>query len=220
VTIRVLLVDDQPLVREGMRRILHPSEGFDIVGECEDGDEVAEAVSRLRPDVVVLDIRMRRVDGIEAIRMLRRNADAPPILVLTTFGEDEVLSGALRAGASGFQLKDAPGEDLIRATRAVAQGDGWLDPAVTARVLGTYRTATKPDAAVVRDLERITPREREVLQRIGTGATNTEIAAELVVSEVTVKSHISHIFTKLGLRDRAEAIVYAFDNGLVQPRRP
>jgi DNA-binding NarL/FixJ family response regulator len=220
VTIRVLLVDDQPLVREGMRRILHPSEGFDIVGECEDGDEVAEAVSRLRPDVVVLDIRMRRVDGIEAIRMLRRNADAPPILVLTTFGEDEVLSGALRAGASGFQLKDAPGEDLIRATRAVAQGDGWLDPAVTARVLGTYRTATKPDAAVVRDLERITPREREVLQRIGTGASNTEIAAELVVSEVTVKSHISHIFTKLGLRDRAEAIVYAFDNGLVQPRRP
>lgn len=219
-TIRVLLVDDQPLVREGMRRILHPSEGFDIVGECEDGDEVAEAVSRLRPDVVVLDIRMRRVDGIEAIRMLRRNADAPPILVLTTFGEDEVLSGALRAGASGFQLKDAPGEDLIRATRAVAQGDGWLDPAVTARVLGTYRTATKSDAAVVRDLERITPREREVLQRIGTGATNTEIAAELVVSEVTVKSHISHIFTKLGLRDRAEAIVYAFDNGLVQPRRP
>jgi len=220
VTIRVLLVDDQPLVREGMRRILHPSEGFDIVGECEDGDEVGEAVSRLRPDVVVLDIRMRRVDGIEAIRMLRRNADAPPILVLTTFGEDEVLSGALRAGASGFQLKDAPGEDLIRATRAVAQGDGWLDPAVTARVLGTYRTATKPDDAVVRDLERITPREREVLQRIGTGATNTEIAAELVVSEVTVKSHISHIFTKLGLRDRAEAIVYAFDNGLVLPRRP
>ena len=219
-TIRVLLVDDQPLVREGMRRILHPSEGFDIVGECEDGDEVAEAVSRLRPDVVVLDIRMRRVDGIEAIRMLRRDADAPPILVLTTFGEDEVLSGALRAGASGFQLKDAPGEDLIRATRAVAQGDGWLDPAVTARVLGTYRTATKADDAVVRDLERITPREREVLQRIGTGATNTEIAAELVVSEVTVKSHISHIFTKLGLRDRAEAIVYAFDNGLVQPRRP
>jgi DNA-binding NarL/FixJ family response regulator len=219
VTIRVLLVDDQPLVREGLRRILHPSEGFDIVGECEDGDEVDAAVSRLRPDVVVLDIRMRRVDGIEAIRVLRRNVDAPPILVLTTFGEDEVLSGALRAGASGFQLKDAPGEDLIRATRAVAHGDGWLDPAVTARVLGTYRTATKPDDVAVRDLERITPREREVLQRIGTGATNTEIAAELVVSEVTVKSHISHIFTKLGLRDRAEAIVFAFDNGLVQPRR-
>ncbi len=219
-TIRVLLVDDQPLVREGLRRILHPSEGFEIVGECEDGDEVEAAVARVRPDVVVLDIRMRRVDGIEAIRRLRRHADAPPILVLTTFGEDEVLSGALRAGASGFQLKDAPGEDLIRATRSVAQGDGWLDPSVTARVLGAYRTVEKPDTAAVRDLERITPREREVLQRIGTGATNAEIAADLVVSEVTVKSHIGHIFTKLGLRDRAEAIVFAFDCGLVEPRRP
>jgi len=220
VTIRVLLVDDQPLVREGLRRILHSSEGFEIVGECEDGDEVDAAVARFRPDVVVLDIRMRRIDGIEAIRLLRRNVDAPPILVLTTFGEDEVLSGALRAGASGFQLKDAPGEDLIRATRAVAQGDGWLDPAVTARVLGTYRAVIKPDARALGELAGITPREREVLQRIGTGATNSEIAAELAVSEVTVKSHIGHIFTKLGLRDRAEAIVYAFDNGLVQPRRP
>ena len=121
VTIRVLLVDDQELVREGMRRILHPSEGFEIVGECDDGDGVEAAVTALRPDVVVLDIRMRRVDGIEAIRRLHANADAPPILVLTTFGEDEILSGALRAGASGFQLKDAPGEDLIRATRAVAR---------------------------------------------------------------------------------------------------
>jgi DNA-binding NarL/FixJ family response regulator len=219
VTVRVLLVDDQPLVREGLRRILHPTEGFEIVGECEDGDEVDAAVSRWRPDVVVLDIRMRRVDGIEAIRRVRRTADAPPILVLTTFGEDEILSGALRAGASGFQLKDAPGEDLIRATRAVANGDGWLDPAVTARVLGAYRVVAEPDPGAARDLERITPREREVLQRIGTGATNAEIAAELVVSEVTVKSHIGHIFAKLGLRDRAEAIVYAFDNGLVQPRR-
>src|SRR3954451_16770777 len=216
---RVLLVDDQPLVREGLRRILHSSEGFEIVGECEDGDEVDDAVSRLEPDVVVLDIRMRRVDGIEAIRRLRRNVDAPPILVLTTFGEDEVLSGALRAGASGFQLKDAPGEDLIRATRAVALGDGWLDPAVTARVLGTYRVVGVPDAEGLKGLALITPREREVLQRIGTGATNAEIAADLVVSEVTVKSHIGHIFAKLGLRDRAEAIVYAFDNGLVQPRR-
>jgi DNA-binding NarL/FixJ family response regulator len=218
-TIRVLLVDDQPLVREGLRRILHESEGFEIVGECEDGDEVDAAVSRLHPDVVVLDIRMRRVDGIEAIRRLRHRDDAPPILVLTTFGEDEVLSGALRAGASGFQLKDAPGEDLIRATRAVAQGDGWLDPAVTARVLGAYRGAAPPDTAAGAGIDQITPREREVLQLIGTGATNGEIASELVVSEVTVKSHIGHIFAKLGLRDRAEAIVFAFDNGLVRPRR-
>jgi DNA-binding NarL/FixJ family response regulator len=219
VSIRVLLVDDQQLVREGLRRILHPSEGFEIVGECDDGDQVEAAVTRLRPDVVVLDIRMRRVDGIEAIRQLRRNPDAPPLLVLTTFGEDEVLSGALRAGASGFQLKDAPGEELIRATRAVAHGDGWLDPAVTARVLSTYRSSAHPGPATDPDCDPLTPRESQVLLLIATGATNSEISTELFVSEVTVKSHIGHIFNKLGLRDRAQAIVYAFDNGLAQPRR-
>jgi DNA-binding NarL/FixJ family response regulator len=214
-TVRVLLVDDQELVREGMRRILHESEGFEIVGECDDGVGVEDAVTELRPDVVVLDIRMRHIDGIEVIRRLQLHDDAPPILVLTTFGEDEILSGALRAGASGFQLKDAPGEDLIRATRAVARGEGWLDPAVTARVLNSYRGTTP--AAPRPELELLTPREREVLQLIGTGATNAEISADLVVSEVTVKSHIGHIFTKLGLRDRAQAIVYAFDTGLVRP---
>jgi DNA-binding NarL/FixJ family response regulator len=215
VTVRVLLVDDQELVREGLRRILHESEGFEIVGECDDGDGVETAVLELRPDVIVLDIRMRRVDGIEAIRRVRTRDDAPPILVLTTFGEDEILSGALRAGASGFQLKDAPGEDLIRATHAVARGDGWLDPAVTARVLNTYR-GTRSGAARP-ELDQLTPREREVLQLIGTGATNAEISADLLVSEPTVKSHIGHIFVKLGLRDRAQAIVYAFDTGLVRP---
>jgi len=218
VTIRVLLVDDQELVREGMRRILHPSEGFEIVGECDDGVGVEPAVLELRPDVVVLDIRMRQVDGIEAIRRLRVHDDAPPVLVLTTFGEDEILSGALRAGASGFQLKDAPGEDLIRATRAVARGDGWLDPSVTARVLSTYR-GTRPGVSRP-GLDQLTPRELEVLQLIGSGATNAEISADLVVSEPTVKSHVGHIFTKLGLRDRAQAIVFAFDTGLVQPDHP
>jgi DNA-binding NarL/FixJ family response regulator len=218
VTIRVLLVDDQELVREGLRRILHESEGFEIVGECDDGEGVEPAVLQLRPDVVVLDIRMRHVDGIEAIRRLRRHDDAPPVLVLTTFGEDEILSGALRAGASGFQVKDASGEDLIRATRAVARGDGWLDPSVTGRVLSTYRETR---AGVSRpELDQLTPRELEVLQLIGSGATNAEIAADLVVSELTVKSHIGHIFTKLGLRDRAQAIVFAFDTGLVQPDHP
>jgi len=215
VSIRVLLVDDQELVREGMRRILHHSEGFEIVGECDDGSGVEAAVTELQPDVVVLDIRMRDVDGIEAIHRLRAHDDAPPVLVLTTFGEDEILSGALRAGASGFQLKDAPGEEIIRATRAVARGDGWLDPAVTARVLNTYRGATT--GAPRPELELLTPREREVLQLIGTGATNAEISCDLVVSELTVKSHISRIFTKLGVRDRAQAIVYAFDTGLVTP---
>jgi len=220
VTIRVLLVDDQQLVREGLRRILHPSDGFEIVGECQDGDEVEAAVSRSRPDVVVLDIRMPRMDGIEAIRRLRRHDHAPPILVLTTFGEDEILSGALRAGASGFQLKDAAGEDLIRATRAVARGDGWLDPTVTARVLAAYRSTARVDPAAQRNLAQLTPREQEVLRLIGTGATNAEIAAELIVSELTVKSHVGHIFTKLGVRDRAAAIVFGYDNGIVEPRRP
>lgn len=217
-TIRVLLVDDQELVREGLRRILHESEGFEIVGECDDGAGVEAAVLQLRPDVVVLDIRMRHVDGIEAIRRLRLHDDAPPVLVLTTFGEDEILSGALRAGASGFQLKDASGEDLIRATRAVARGDGWLDPSVTARVLSTYRGTRVGTERL--ELDQLTPRELEVLQLIGTGATNAEISADLVVSELTVKSHVGHIFTKLGLRDRAQAIVYAFDTGLVQPDHP
>ncbi len=217
-TVRVLLVDDQELVREGLRRILHASEGFEIVGECDDGEGVEDAVTALHPDVVVLDIRMRHVDGIEAIRRLRRHDEPPPVLVLTTFGEDEILSGALRAGASGFQLKDAPGEDLIRATRAVARGEGWLDPSVTARVLHTYR-ASPQEAEARADVEELTPREGEVLRLIGTGATNTEIAEALFVSELTVKSHITHIFTKLGLRDRAQAIVFAFDSGLVQPDR-
>ena len=219
-TVRVALVDDQPLVREGLRRILHPTEGFEIVAECADGSEVEETVASTRPDVIVLDIRMRDVDGIEAIRRLRARGDATPILVLTTFDDDEYLSGALRAGASGFQLKDAPGEELIRATRAVAEGDGWLDPAVTARVLDAYRTSRARDGAARRRIEQLTAKEREVLELVATGATNNEVAERLVVSEATVKSHIGHIFTKLDLRDRAAAIVFAYDNGLVEPRRP
>lgn len=215
---RVLLVDDQELVRAGLRRILHPDDGFEVVGECEDGDQVEAAVNRLRPDVVVMDVRMKRVDGAEATRRLREHADGPPVLVLTTFDDDEVLSAALRAGAAGFQLKDAPGEDLIRSVRVVASGGAWLDPAVTGRVLATYRAAAPGEAneAGVR-IEQLTPRELEVLRMIGRGASNTEIASELFVSEATVKSHVGHIFTKLDLRDRAAAIVFAFDHGLVTP---
>jgi DNA-binding NarL/FixJ family response regulator len=218
VSVRVLLVDDQPLVREGLRRILHSTEGFEIVGECTDGEEVGHAVTTLRPDVVVLDIRMRHVDGIEAIRRLRASGDGTPILVLTTFDDDEYLSGALRAGASGFQLKDAPGEDLIRATHAVAAGDGWLDPGVTARVLETYRSSRARDNGARQLVEQLTAKERAVLELVATGATNGEIANRLIVSEATVKSHIGHIFTKLDLRDRAAAIVFAYDHGLVEPR--
>jgi DNA-binding NarL/FixJ family response regulator len=215
--IRVLLVDDQELVRAGLRRILHLDEGFDIVGECEDGDEVEEAVGRLDPDVVLMDVRMKRVDGAEATRRLGAREDAPPVLVLTTFDDDEVLSAALRAGAAGFQLKDAPGEEIMRSTRVVAEGGAWLDPAVTGRVLTTYRSTAPADEDAVARVEQLTPRELDVLRMMGRGASNTEIAEELFVSEATVKSHIGHIFTKLDLRDRAAAIVFAFDHGLVAP---
>jgi DNA-binding NarL/FixJ family response regulator len=215
--IRVLLVDDQELVRTGLRRILDPVDGFEVVGECEDGDEVVDAARRVRPDVVLMDVRMKRVDGAEATRRLAERDGAPPVLVLTTFDDDEVLSAALRAGAAGFQLKDAPGEDILRSTRVVAEGGSWLDPAVTGRVLTAYRTVVPADADAAARVEQLTPRELDVLRMIGRGATNAEIAEELFVSEATVKSHIGHIFTKLGLRDRAAAIVFAFDHGLVAP---
>jgi DNA-binding NarL/FixJ family response regulator len=215
--IRVLLVDDQPLVREGLRRILHPDDGFTIVGECDDGDQVVESIAAARPDVVVMDIRMRRVDGVEATRRIRNLDDGPPVLVLTTFDDDEVLSRALHAGAAGFQLKDAPGEELIMATAAVASGESWLDPAVTARVLSAYRASVPIERVTPTELERLTPRELEVLRLMARGSNNTEIAAELFVSEVTVKSHVGHIFTKLNLRDRAAAIVFAYDHSLVTP---
>jgi DNA-binding NarL/FixJ family response regulator len=216
--IRVLLVDDQQLVREGLRRILHPEEGFEIVAECDDGDQVLAAVERHRPDVVVMDVRMKRVDGVEATRRLRVAGAQPPVLVLTTFDDDDVLSGALRSGASGFQLKDAPGEDLARSVRTVAEGGAWLDPAVTGRVLATYRATAVPDAEAKRALDRLTARELDVLRLVAQGLSNGEIAVLLTIGDVTVKTHIGHIFTKLGVRDRAGAIVFAFDQGVVVPR--
>jgi DNA-binding NarL/FixJ family response regulator len=224
--IRVLLVDDQQLVRTGLARILRPKMGFEVVGECEDGDQVEQAVDELKPDVVVMDVRMRRMDGAEATRRLRERAGgdgagSPPVLVLTTYDDDEVLAAALRAGAAGFQLKDAPGEDLLRSVRVVAEGGSWLDPGVTGRVLAAYRVQSPPPmsspAAPAPSPEELTARESEVLKLIGRGVSNAEIAEQLVVSEVTVKTHIGHIFMKLGLRDRAAAIVYAFDHGLVRP---
>jgi DNA-binding NarL/FixJ family response regulator len=215
---RVLLVDDQELVRSGLTRILRRRDGFVVVGQCDDGDQVVAAVEELRPDVVVMDLRMRRMSGIEATAALRTRADAPPVLVLTTFDDDELLSGALRAGAAGFLLKDSPAEEVVRGVAAVAAGHALLDPAVTGRVLERFRAT--PDSVPDRrpeDIEELTAREREVLELMGRGLSNSEIAETLVISEVTVKSHIGRIFTKLDLRDRAAAIVYAFDRGLVSP---
>jgi DNA-binding NarL/FixJ family response regulator len=215
---RVLLVDDQELVRSGLTRILRRRDGFLVVGECEDGDQVVAAVEELEPDVVVMDLRMRRMSGIEATAELRRRPDGPPVLVLTTFDDDELLSGALRAGAAGFLLKDSPAEDVVRGVAAVAAGNALLDPAVTGRVLERFR-ATPDTVSGQRPetIEELTAREREVLELMGRGLSNGEIATTLVISEVTVKSHIGRIFTKLDLRDRAAAIVYAFDRGLVAP---
>lgn len=213
--VSVLLVDDQDLVRSGLRRILRRKDGFVVVAECADGDEVPAAVTAHRPDVVVMDLRMKRVDGITATRRLAGDG-CPPVLALTTFNDDELLSGALRAGAAGFVLKDSSAEELIRAVRAVARGDSYLDPAVTSRVLTTYRRAAA--TSTPGRIGDLTTRELEVLRLIAKGRSNTEIADELFISEVTVKSHIGRIFLKLGLRDRAAAIVYAFDHGVVVPR--
>lgn len=218
--IRVLLVDDQPLVRAGLQRILSSRHGFDVVGECEEGGAAVAALKSGadRPDVVVMDVRMRGMDGVQATRHIRELPDGPPVLVLTTFDDDEILSAALRAGASGFQLKDAPGEDLIRAVGAVARGEGWLDPAVTGRVLAAYRRGAPSPDKVAADVAALTRRETDVLRLIGRGATNTEIGAELYIGEGTVKTHVGRIFSKLGLRDRAAAVVFAFDHGLVHPQ--
>jgi DNA-binding NarL/FixJ family response regulator len=217
---RVLLVDDQQLVIEGLTRILGTDPGIEIAGACSDGDEVEAAVARLRPDVVVMDMRMKRLDGAEATRRLRADDDTPPVLALTTFDDDEVIAAALGAGAVGFIVKDAPGEDLIRAVHEVADGGAWLDPSVTGRVLETYRTTALPRAHAGARVEELSDRETEVLRLIARGASNAEIAETLVISQATVKSHVTNILMKLDLRDRAAAIVFAFDHGLTEPGAP
>jgi DNA-binding NarL/FixJ family response regulator len=218
--VRVVLVDDQELVRSGLRRILRRRDGFEIVAECADGAELPVALAAHDVDVVLMDLRMREVDGITATERLAAQPDSPPVLVLTTFDDDAMLSGALRAGAAGFLLKDSSADDLIRAVRAVASGDSWLDPAVTGRVLTSYRSST-PAQQPARDPahETLTARELEVLLAMAAGRSNPEIAQDLFISELTVKSHVGRIFTKLGLRDRPAAIVYAYDHGLVSPSR-
>ena len=216
--IRVLIVDDQPVVRAGVARILAPDDGFEVVAECDDGDEVLGAVAEHHPDLVLMDVRMRRVDGVTATGILRETVDPPPVLVLTTFDDDDALFGALDAGAAGFVLKDAVAEDLIAAARAVAGGAAWLDPKVASRVLGAVRARDRDRAAASGRVAELTEREHDVLRHMARGATNAEIAAELIVGEATVKTHVGAIFSKLGVRDRAAAIVFAYDHGIVDPR--
>jgi DNA-binding NarL/FixJ family response regulator len=212
--IRVLIADDQPLARAGFRAVLEATGAVKVVAEAESGDQAVELARRHDPDVVLMDVRMPGTDGIEATRRMPNQK----VLILTTFGLDDYIIEALRAGASGFLLKDAPVDELVRAVRTVAAGDAQLSPAVTKRLLD--QVARRLPAAVARDsraLAELTEREREVLRLLAAGMSNAEIAAALVVSEATVKSHVSNVLQKLGLRDRVQAVIYAYENGLVAP---
>jgi DNA-binding NarL/FixJ family response regulator len=218
--IRIAIVDDQAIVRTGLARILSPADGFEVVAECADGRQAVNELPALAPDVVLMDIRMPVLDGIAATAQLRRAADTLAVLVLTTFGEDEVLWGALEAGAAGFVLKDSSAEELIAAVRAVAGGAAWFDPGVAPRILEHYRRRVAPTRREAERVKLLTEREHEVLRLMARGATNGEIAATLSVAEATVKSHVGSIFGKLGVRDRPAAIVFAYDHGIVTPGPP
>lgn len=215
--VRVVLVDDQELVRAGLSLIVSTEPGLEIVAEAPNGELGVHVVDAHRPDVVLMDVRMPVMDGLEATRRIR-SADGPPVLILTTFDDDEVLWGAVEAGAAGFVLKDTPADDLISAIEAVAAGGSWLDPRVTPRLLAVLRAQSSP-ARRERPVgfDRLSDRELEVLELIGRGASNPEIAATLYISERTVKGHVGNIFAKLGARDRAAAIVLAYDAGLITP---
>jgi DNA-binding NarL/FixJ family response regulator len=215
--IKVALVDDQAIVRAGLARILSPEDGFEVVAECGDGRQAVEELPGLYPDVVLMDIRMPVLDGIVATAQLRDLEDPLAVLVLTTFGEDDVLWGAIEAGAAGFVLKDSSAEDLITAVRAVAGGGAWFDAAVAPRLLDRYRLVVAPAARDAARLDLLSEREQDVLRLMARGATNTEIAEALYVAEATVKTHVGSIFGKLGVRDRAAAIVFAYDHGVVVP---
>jgi DNA-binding NarL/FixJ family response regulator len=222
VTIRVLLVDDQPLLRTGFRLILEGEADIAVVGEAGDGAQAVELTRTLLPEVVLMDIRMPGVDGIEATRRIVREGAAthdPRVLILTTFDLDEYVVEAVRAGASGFLLKDAPPEDLVTAIRIVAAGDAIVAPSVTRRLLDRFATRLPSvrEAAPPRGLAMLTERELEVLRHVARGLSNAEIAAQLVVSETTIKTHVGNLLAKLGLRDRVQAVVFAYETGLIQP---
>jgi DNA-binding NarL/FixJ family response regulator len=219
--IRVLLVDDQALVRAGFRMILDAEPGVDVVGEAGDGREAIDQVRTLRPDVVLMDIRMPELDGLEATRRILADNDgegAPRILMLTTFDLDEYVYEALRAGASGFMLKDTPPEQLVAAIHVIAEGDALLSPSITKRVISEFVRGSGPKpASQFPRLGELTARELEVLKLIARGLSNAEIAKELFVSETTVKTHVARILMKLNLRDRVQAVVLAYEAGVVAP---
>ncbi len=216
-SIRVLLADDQAMVRAGFRMILGSEPDIEVVGEAENGEQAAAAANRLRPDVVFMDIQMPGVDGLQATRTITQNQQlATRVVILTTFERDEYVFEAMQAGASGFLLKNAPPEELIHAVRVVAAGDALLAPSVTRRIIEQFaRRPVEPD--VRERLESLTQREREVLVMLARGNSNAELAAELFVTEGTIKTHVSSLLAKLGLRDRVQAVVLAYESGLVRP---
>ncbi|WP_433463430.1 response regulator [Spirillospora sp. CA-128828] len=240
-TIRVLIVDDQELIRIGFRLFLQTQADLEVVGEAADGREALVRAAELRPDVVLMDVRMPRMDGVEATAHLTelRSTDRPPapahrhstdelrsgdrlprVLILTTYDLDEYVFGALRAGASGFLLKDAPRERLLEAIHVVHQGEALLSPSITRRLIEDYADRTDPVRPAPDLLTALTPREREMLLLVAQGLSNQEIAARLVVTEATVKSHVGSVFAKLHLRDRVQAVVLAYEHGIVVPGRP
>ncbi|MFF9127561.1 response regulator [Streptomyces sp. NPDC014889] len=216
--IRVLLVDDQALVRGGFHSILSGQDDIEVVGEAANGAEAVDSALTLLPDIILMDIRMPRMDGIEATRRLLQDGRCPAqVLILTTFDEDEYVYQALRAGASGFLLKSAPPRELAGAIRTVAAGQALLAPEITRRMIEEYVRRPRPGSHQPTGLEKLTPREHEVLGLIARGRSNAEIGAELFLSEPTVKTHVTRILAKLGLRDRVQAVVFAYEHGLVQP---
>ena len=218
--IRVLLVDDQSLIRTGFRMILDAEEDIEVVGESADGTQAIDSVNRFKPDVVLMDIRMPEMDGIEATRRIVAAApDDQPVrvLMLTTFDLDEYVYDALRAGASGFLLKDVPADQLVNGIRLVAAGDSLLAPSVTRRLIEEFSRTPAADAPPPPSFDDLTARELEVLKLIARGMSNAEIAAELIVSETTVKTHVTRVLLKLGVRDRVQAVVSAYESGLVAP---
>lgn len=218
-TVRVVIADDQSLVRTGFRAILSHEPDIDVVGEAGDGRQAVEQARLHRPDVVLMDVRMPVMDGLEATRVLTASGSRTRVLILTTFDLDEYVYAALRGGASGFLLKDAPADQLLTAIRVIAAGEALIAPSVTRRLIAEFAHRPQPTDRAAQ-LEPLTSREREVLGLLARGMSNSEIAAALFLGEATVKTHVARVLSKLGLRDRVQAVVLAYESGLVQPGSP